>query len=192
MKHAGIARRAAAKLILVPLLAVFAAGLLGALLGWPAWLASLAVAVAALWLLFAGFTVYFFRDPEAETPAGAGVGRVAGPRQSGCHRAMLKESPCFAGPCHRISIFLSVIDVHVQNAPVSGKIAGLQHAPGQFLSALKAESAAAERKCADRICLERNARRKDRRAADRRRAGAADRAVCQEWATSCSGGSASA
>ena len=35
-----------------------------------------------------------------------------------------------------------MIDIHVQNAPVSGKIAGLRHAPGQFLSALKAESAA--------------------------------------------------
>lgn len=141
MKHAGIARRAAAKLILVPLLAVFAAGLLGALLGWPAWLASLAVAVAALWLLFAGFTVYFFRDPEAKTPGAPGVAVAPGHGKVDAVE-MLKESPCFAGPCHRISIFLSVIDIHVQNAPVSGKIAGLRHAPGQFLSALKAESAA--------------------------------------------------
>jgi phosphatidylserine decarboxylase len=44
------------------------------------------------------------------------------------------------GPCHRISTFLSVIDVHVQNAPVAGRIVLLQRTPGQFLSALKAES----------------------------------------------------
>src|SRR5208282_82581 len=64
MKHAGIARRAALKLILPPLLAVIAAGLLGLMLGWPAWLAGLAGSAAALWLLFAGFTVYFFRNPQ--------------------------------------------------------------------------------------------------------------------------------
>ena len=44
------------------------------------------------------------------------------------------------GPCHRISTFLSVIDVHVQNAPVGGKIAFFKQTGGQFLSALKAES----------------------------------------------------
>jgi phosphatidylserine decarboxylase len=45
------------------------------------------------------------------------------------------------GPCRRISIFLSVLDVHVQNAPVAGKIAFVKHRSGQFLSALKTESA---------------------------------------------------
>ena len=45
------------------------------------------------------------------------------------------------GECQRISIFLSVVDVHVQNAPVSGKVAWFKYTTGQFLNALKAESA---------------------------------------------------
>jgi phosphatidylserine decarboxylase len=51
------------------------------------------------------------------------------------------EPSFMGGSCHRISIFLSVVDVHVQNAPVTGKIAFYKYSAGQFLSALKAESA---------------------------------------------------
>jgi phosphatidylserine decarboxylase len=45
------------------------------------------------------------------------------------------------GECQRISIFLSVIDVDVQNSPVTGKISYYKYSTGQFLSALKVESA---------------------------------------------------
>jgi len=45
------------------------------------------------------------------------------------------------GECQRVTIFLSVLNVHVQNAPVSGKIGFFKYTTGQFLSALKAESA---------------------------------------------------
>jgi phosphatidylserine decarboxylase len=140
MKHAGIARRAALKLIFLPLAAVVAAGLAGMLLAWPAWLVAGAAVLAILWLLFAGFTLYFFRDPEAQPPAAPGL--ALSPAHGKVDAIeVLQESPCFPGPCHRVSIFLSVIDIHVQNAPLAGKIAGLLHAPGRFLSALKAESA---------------------------------------------------
>jgi phosphatidylserine decarboxylase len=53
------------------------------------------------------------------------------------------------GPCRRISIFLSVFDVHVQNAPVAGKVAFVKHRPGQFLSAFKTESA----KCNENVLV---------------------------------------
>jgi phosphatidylserine decarboxylase len=140
MKHAGIARRAATKLIFLPLAAVLAVAVAGLLLGWPRWLADVAAGLAILWLLFSGFTLYFFRDPVAQTPPDPGLA-VSPAHGTVDAIEVLKESPCFAGPCHRVSIFLSVINIHVQNAPVSGQIAGLLHAPGQFLSALKAESA---------------------------------------------------
>ena len=45
------------------------------------------------------------------------------------------------GECQRISMFLSVIDVHVQNAPVGGRVGIVKHTPGQYLNAMKAESA---------------------------------------------------
>lgn len=140
MKYEGIARRAAIKLIVPPLLAVVAIALAGLLLGWPRWLAGVASALAAVWLLFSGFTLYFFRDPVPRTPAAGGLA-VSPAHGTVDAIEVLKDSPCFPGPCHRVSIFLSVIDIHVQNAPISGKIAGMKHAPGQFLSALKAESA---------------------------------------------------
>jgi phosphatidylserine decarboxylase len=140
MKHAGIARRAALKLIFVPLTAILLTGLAGLLLGRPAWLIGLTFAVAVLWLLFAGFTLYFFRDPIAQTPSAPGL--AISPAHGKVDAIeVLKASPCFPGPCHRISIFLSVVDIHVQNAPVSGRIAELSHAAGRFLNAMNAESA---------------------------------------------------
>ena len=45
------------------------------------------------------------------------------------------------GPCKRISIFLSVMDVHVQKAPVAGKLVYLKHKEGEFLSATRSECA---------------------------------------------------
>jgi phosphatidylserine decarboxylase len=53
----------------------------------------------------------------------------------------LEDAPFMGGPCHRISIFLSVINVHVQNAPVSGRVSCVTHTAGQFVSALRADSA---------------------------------------------------
>jgi phosphatidylserine decarboxylase len=38
-------------------------------------------------------------------------------------------------------MFLSVVDVHVQNSPVSGKVAYLKETEGQFLNAMKTECA---------------------------------------------------
>src|SRR5207245_2372889 len=51
------------------------------------------------------------------------------------------ETNFMGGEVQRISIFLSVMDVHVQNAPVAGKIAHFKYTEGQFLNAMKTESA---------------------------------------------------
>jgi len=51
------------------------------------------------------------------------------------------EAKVMSGPCRRISIFLSVINVHVQRAPVNGKVWFLEHKPGAFMSATKAHCA---------------------------------------------------
>jgi phosphatidylserine decarboxylase len=148
MKHAGKARRSALRLIFLTLAAVCAAGLLGLFLGWAGALAKflgvvivfLALFLAGVWVLFALFTLYFFRDPNAKTPDDPGLvvcpghGRVDAVGQ-------LSESQFPGGPCHRISMFLSVIDIHVQNAPVSGRIISVTHTAGQFLNAMEADSA---------------------------------------------------
>jgi phosphatidylserine decarboxylase len=45
------------------------------------------------------------------------------------------------GECQRISIFLSVFNVHVQNAPVTGRVAYFKHKSGQYLNAMRADCA---------------------------------------------------
>ena len=54
---------------------------------------------------------------------------------------IVNEPRFMGGECKRVSIFLSVFDVHVQNAPVSGKISYFKYTEGKFLNALKTESA---------------------------------------------------
>jgi phosphatidylserine decarboxylase len=91
--------------------------------------------------LFALFCLWFFRDPNPNVPLGANV--IVAPAHGKVDVIDETGEPEFmGGPCRRISIFLSVIEVHVQKAPVAGKIAHLKHTPGQFISALKLDSAA--------------------------------------------------
>ena len=141
MDHSGKATKAAFKLIfwtLVLLLALLAAGVIATFLG--GLIAAAASVLIALWLLFAIFTLYFFRDPNPLSPAIPNA--IVSPAHGKVDVIDETTEPEFmGGPCRRISIFLSVIDVHVQNAPVSGKITHLKHMPGKFLSATKAHSA---------------------------------------------------
>jgi phosphatidylserine decarboxylase len=96
--------------------------------------------VIGIWVLFALFTLYFFRDPTPRLPAGANL--VLAPAHGKVDLIGTTTEPEFmGGDCRRVSIFLSVIDVHVQNAPVSGKVVWHKYTTGQFLNALKAESA---------------------------------------------------
>jgi phosphatidylserine decarboxylase len=148
MKHTGEARRAALRLIFLTLAAVFAAGLLGLALGWAGALAKflggvvvvLASILGAVWLLFALFTLYFFRDPNAKTPDGPGL--VVCPGHGKVDIVdQLPASQFPGGPCHRISMFLSVIDIHVQNAPISGRVVSVTHTAGKFMSAMGTDSA---------------------------------------------------
>lgn len=141
MKHSGRAQQAALKLILwtlLGLMAVFVGGVLAMIMA--AVIKAVSVALIAVWVLFAAFTFYFFRDPDAKVPSGPNL--VTSPGHGKVDAIDQANEPQFmGGACQRISIFLSVLDVHVQNAPVSGKIAFYKYSAGQFMSALKSESA---------------------------------------------------
>src|SRR5437660_5213430 len=123
MKHSGRARRAAFKIIILSFIA-------GAILWGVGWLASLIGSVVLLialpillgvWVIFSIFTLYFFRDPEAKCPQG--ITMVVSPAHGKVDVIDKVAEPLFmGGECQRISIFLSVLDIHVQNAPVSGKV----------------------------------------------------------------------
>jgi phosphatidylserine decarboxylase len=149
MKHTGIARRAAVRLIFASLVFTLGACCIAAAAGRLGreshflWMVCVGVtaALGTLWLLFTLFTIYFFRDPEPNPPSGPGL--VVSPGHGKVDAIeQITESQFMGGPCHRISTFLSVIDIHVQNAPVAGKVAFFKHTAGQFLSALKPESGA--------------------------------------------------
>lgn len=99
-----------------------------------------AVGVLAAGIAFLGFTFWFFRDPEPSVPSEAGL--IVAPAHGTIDviEDLPPPSP-IQGPCRRLSIFLSVFDVHVQQAPVAGRILQLRHTPGAYMNALKTESA---------------------------------------------------
>ncbi len=98
-------------------------------------------AVAGLWgggiLLFLGiFVLYFFRDPERKPPADPDA--VVSPAD-GRVTAIVQEE--FEGrPGQRVSIFLSVWDVHVNRAPVAGRIRKVDYRRGRFYAAMRARA----------------------------------------------------
>lgn len=141
MMHSGRAFQAATRMIglaLVVLAALWVFGYFAYLIG--AVVRLLPYYLLALWIAFAGFTLYFFRDPDPIAPSepevivAPGHGQVDVVDES-------TEPDVMGGSCKRISIFLSVIDVHVQNAPVQGKVIHLQHHPGKFLNAMRTDCA---------------------------------------------------
>jgi phosphatidylserine decarboxylase len=142
MKHKGKATQAALKLIfwtLVALLCVVVISIASILIG--TFLKGIAGFLFGLWMVFALFCLWFFRDPDPNVPPDANA--IVAPAHGKVDVIDETAEPEFlGGPCRRISIFLSVIEVHVQKAPVAGKIAYLRQTPGQFMSALKQESAA--------------------------------------------------
>jgi phosphatidylserine decarboxylase len=142
VKHSGKAALAALRLI-----GLAGAGVLALLVG--ALLAKyigsfvlnyLTWALAGLWVLFTVFTFYFFRDPDPMVPTGSNLVIAPGHGKVDVIETMT-EAEFMGGECQRISIFLSVIDIHVQCAPVAGRVAFFKHTPGQYLSAMKADSA---------------------------------------------------
>ena len=93
-----------------------------------------------LWALFVVFTFYFFRDPDPLPPIGPGLVIAPGHGKVDTIDTTI-ETDFMGGECRRISIFLSVFDVHVQNAPVTGRVAFFKHTPGQYLNAMRADCA---------------------------------------------------
>src|ERR1700737_3240087 len=99
------------------------------------WLAGTAWAVPAC--LLALFFLWFFRDPERAIPATAGA--VVSPADG---KVTEVSSVLMNGaPRTRISIFLSVFDVHVNRSPLAGVIREVHYRKGKFLNAMNPASA---------------------------------------------------
>jgi phosphatidylserine decarboxylase len=81
--------------------------------------------------------VYFFRDPVRTTPVRDGL--VIAPADGRISSVALAVPPAELGlgseSVPRVSIFMSVFDVHVNRSPVSGEIERIVYRPGKFLNA---------------------------------------------------------
>ena len=111
---------------------VLGAAAAGALLSWLdiAWMPG-----AALWLLAAVFA-FFFRDPDRLEPADVALDAVLAPADGRIlHAGAADASTAPEGSWQQVSIFLSPLDVHVNRAPVGGRVVDVTHRPGRFLPA---------------------------------------------------------
>jgi phosphatidylserine decarboxylase len=88
-------------------------------------------------LLLAAFFLWFFRDPERIIPAEDGA--VVSPADGKVTDVGVVELD--GRPRTRISIFLSVFDVHVNRSPIAGSITKVEYRHGRFRNALNAASA---------------------------------------------------
>jgi len=141
MKNAGKARSSAFRMLLwtfILLVVIFAAAFVGFVAG--GLVLVFCWVLIGLWVLFALFTLYFFRDPTPNVPTGSNL--VVAPGHGKVDLIDTTEEMLFlGGPCQRVSIFLSVFDVHVQNAPMAGVVKYYKYTEGKFLNAMKTDSA---------------------------------------------------
>ncbi|MGH6815961.1 MAG: phosphatidylserine decarboxylase, partial [Hyphomicrobiaceae bacterium] len=90
-----------------------------------------------LFALLTGWIAYFFRDPDRVTPLREGL--VVAPADGRIESVRKVRPPDELGFGEkervRVSIFLSVFDVHVNRAPVAGRIARVNYVEGAFFNA---------------------------------------------------------
>lgn len=141
MKHAGKASRAALRLqysSLFFLVSLLLFGMLAKFLS--QFVGVVSAALAGVWILFALFCLYFFRDPTPRVPSAPEA--IVAPAHGTVDVIDEVDEPLFVGGrCRRVSIFLSIFNVHVQNAPVAAKVALSQYSRGRFINAMRTDSA---------------------------------------------------
>jgi phosphatidylserine decarboxylase len=95
------------------------------------------VGLTLLPVVLALFFLWFFRDPQRVIPSGAGL--IVSPGDGVVTQAEWIETT--GGSRLRISIFLSVFNVHVNRSPVAGTVRAVEHREGEFLNAMNPDSA---------------------------------------------------
>ncbi|MGZ3514792.1 MAG: phosphatidylserine decarboxylase family protein [Thermodesulfobacteriota bacterium] len=97
-----------------------------AIVGWKVWM--------SLGILLSLFIAYFFRNPRREIPDLQNIvlspadGRVV-------YVGECEEDRFLKEKALKVSIFMSLFDVHLNRAPVSGKVLERNYLPGRFLAA---------------------------------------------------------
>jgi len=92
-----------------------------------------------LFLLLAAAFAFFFRDPRRTPPVGEHLlvspadGKVLAVED-------LPSHPELDGPARKVTIFLSLLDVHLVRSPLAATVAKMEYRPGKFLRADKPEA----------------------------------------------------
>ena len=82
-------------------------------------------------LIFLIFTFYFFRDPERVVPIGDDI--LVSPADGLITNITeIKEGK---KPYTKVSIFLSIFNVHIQRLPISGEVTKVNYIEGKFINA---------------------------------------------------------
>jgi phosphatidylserine decarboxylase len=89
----------------------------------------------ALWAL-AALIAYFFRDPDRQPPSDPDV--VVSPADGRVMEVAAESLEGQAG--RRISVFLAVWNVHVNRAPMSGRLERVEYRPGKFYAAMRSRA----------------------------------------------------
>jgi phosphatidylserine decarboxylase len=96
------------------------------------WFAHPAAAAAPAFLLL--FTFSFFRDPVRRVPTEPNL--LVSPADGTVDEiSEVQEDEFLKTPCHKIGIFLSVFNVHINRSPCDGTVRAIRYKPGQFLDA---------------------------------------------------------
>jgi len=92
-----------------------------------------------LFLVLAAAFAFFFRDPRRTPPEGEHLlvspadGRVLAVEEVPSH-------PELTGPARRVTVFLSLLDVHLIRSPLAATVAKMEYRPGKFLRADRPEA----------------------------------------------------
>ena len=96
------------------------------IMGWNVWM--------SLGILLSLFIAYFFRNPRRKIPSLQNIilspadGRIV-------HVGECEEDRFLKEKALKVSIFMSLFDVHLNRSPVSGKVLQMDYLPGRFLVA---------------------------------------------------------
>jgi phosphatidylserine decarboxylase len=94
--------------------------------------------LGAALLLLGLFVLFFFRDPERKPPDDPAM--IVSPADG---RVMEIVAESNGGqPGRRISIFLSILDVHVNRSPVTGRVTAIDYRTGKFYAAMRGRASA--------------------------------------------------
>ncbi|MFQ5671503.1 MAG: phosphatidylserine decarboxylase family protein [Nitrospinales bacterium] len=96
------------------------------------WLAEWTITASVITGLFL-FVLYFFRDPERAIPPGEDI--IVSPADGKIMEITSDVDPFLGEAFTRVTIFLSVFNVHINRAPIGGEVEKKRYDPGKMLAA---------------------------------------------------------